>query len=157
MATFSNTDVILRATGKPASAGILIGSQARLALVYVGANRDPVDISGGWTVEAKAELYYGEFDEDDQLKRLKGDPLDNGQTYTIEVAIDDNPTVNIGVFYVRVKKEDLPVAYRDVHIDSVELPTFAIWVKFTAPGDSVIDQARVAVGFRRGFGSLKNG
>lgn len=154
MAQFSSTNVKLRQTGQAASATFLIGSRADLAAVYVDSQGDPVNIDG-WGVKAEAELYTGEWTNEDDLSNLEGDPLDGGAKFTLDARQDNDQDVNPGVFYVTVGPDTLPEARRNVHVDSTELPTLATWVTFSeGEPDGIIDQARVAIGFRRGSGSI---
>ena len=156
MAQFSDPNVRLHDTGASAQAVFLVGSKRSLLLQYVqpagtGA-AEPVDISG-WALTAKGEWREGEFDAEDSLTALLG-IVSGTAVATPAVAADADQTANKGVFGLVVDGDTVPAAARDVDIDATTLPTLCVWVRLASPDGGVVDQARVAIGFRRGFASL---
>ena len=154
MAKFGASDSIrLRDSGRPANIVAQVGSAFKVVLIYSGADGEATDLTD-WTLDAKAELYRGQWDADDNLERLYGKPIGDAVKITAE-AMEDQ-TANPGVFLLSVDSALLPAAHRQPAVGVDVLPTFATWIRFSGPG-GVVDQARVAIGFRRGIASLATG
>ena len=155
MATFGSGGVKLRDTGQPAEGTALVGSVFALPLVFkvpVNGVETAVDLTT-WTVEAKAELRHSEWTADDELRTL-GDVIDGTSVITVPVTKDADQTNNPGLFYINIAGDVVPMSARDIAIDETDLPTLAIWIRIANSGDPRVEQARVAIGFRRGYGSL---
>ena len=154
MAKFGASDSIrLRDSGRPANIVAQVGSAFKVVLVYSGPDGDATNLQG-WSLDAKAELYRGLWDADDNLTKLYGRPIGDAVELTAE-AMEDQ-TANPGVFLLSVDSALLPAGHRQPSVGVDVLPTFATWIRFSGPG-GVVDQARVAIGFRRGIGSLATG
>ena len=149
MSQFSPSQVVLHTTGNSASGVVLVGSAFRIPLDYVNQEGEPQSLTG-WTLEAKAELYQGEFNREGKLSALQGSPSPLASTPTVVVSDTDTSQ-----FIVTVPEDLLPEAQRDIAVDAEILPTIAIWIRLAAPQPSAVrDQVRIALGYRRGFGSL---
>ena len=151
MATWTASGVLLHSTGRPAQICGMVGSSIVERLRYVDSAGEAVDLTG-WTLLARCELYRGEWSEDDRLVSLLPQMLASAVA-GVTVAAEDQAAAP-GVFRLAVPPTLPPVEHRDVRIGARLLPTLACWIKLTAPArDATIDQARVAVGWRRGAGS----
>ena len=153
MAKFgASSSIRLRDSGRPANIVALVGERYKVPLTYTGADGEPVNLDD-WQVSAKAELYRAKWDGDDNLLELYGRP--NGEPVAVSVEVAEDQANNAGVFLLEVDSRMLPDKQRDIRVLADILPTFACWIALEGP-DEVI-QARAAIGFRRGEGSLADG
>ena len=144
--------VVLHATGRPANICAMVGSAVLERLIYLDSGGNPQDLSA-WTLTTKAEIYRGEWSDDDELVSILPTAL-AGDTAGVAATAADQAQAP-GGFDLFVPATLPPVAHRNVRIGAVLLPTLTVWVKLTAPASAkVVDQARVAVGWRRGAGSV---
>lgn len=149
MSAFSNSDVVLHTTGRSASGVVLVGSQFRVPLQYADAQGNPIELTG-YTLDVKAETMMGEFTSDGMLSVLQGTPA----AITNPPAAVLNPA-DPSQFILTFAADLLPQAMRAVAVDAELLPCVLVYVRLTAPSPSqVIDQIRVCMGYRRGYGSL---
>ena len=160
MARFSKPVLKLHTEGNAAYAVALVGSRFTLGLFYEPGDSLPADLTG-WTLDAKAEVYLAEVDEDGKpIDDFAAAPLTGNPV--VPVSILANQTVNPGGYEVRFDDTILdgitdaqgnPVDA--VAIDSPDVPIVAVYIRFQAPGaNAVIDQARILCSYRRGFGSF---
>ena len=140
----------LRESGKPANIVALVGEAYKVPLTYAGADGEAIDLSD-WEVTAKAELYRAQWDGDDNLVALYGRRI--GEPVEVAAEVMEDQTANKGVFLLQVDSALLPNDKRAVAIGTDYLPTYACWIRLAGPG-MVVVQARAAIGFRRGEGSL---
>ena len=149
MSAFSPSAVVLHRAGSTASAVLLVGSEFEITLPYLDGSGTPRSLTG-WALGAKAELQTGEYGSDGELRAL------HGEATLLPVA----PPVFVSpadpsMFTLSIRKDLLPVAQRNVAADAEALPTVLAYVRFVAPEPEILtDQIRVALGFRRGYGSL---
>ena len=145
--------VVLHRTGEPAEACVLVGSAFREPLIYLDGNDNPVNIDG-WTIEAKGELHEGHWTDDDKL--IEDVPVDSPRVKAFAVAIGTDQNATPGLFTIDIEHDALPSEVaKQIPLGADTLPTFYVMVQLSAPRPSIlVDQVRVAVGFRRGFGSL---
>ena len=149
MSAFSNSEVVIHQTGRSASGVVLVGSQFRVPLQYADNQGQPTELTG-YTLDVKAEVQTGEFTGDGLLRVLQGAPT----------AITNPPAVSLNSadptqFILTIAHDLLPQSMRAIAVDAELLPTVLIYVRITAPSPSqLIDQVRLALGFRRGYGSL---
>jgi len=155
MATFGSGGVKLRDTGQPAEGTALVGSAFALPLIFkvpVNGVDTPVDLTT-WTVEAKAELRHSAWTADDELETL-GKVMDGTSVIDVPITKDADQGNNPGLFYINIAADVVPADARNIAIDETDLPTLTTWIRIANSGDPRVEQARVAIGFRRGYGSL---
>ena len=151
--TFGSGGIKLRGTGSPAEVTALVGSQFELILEYQAADGNPQALTG-WSLDAKSEIREGNWSADGELSSLG--PVMEGTTVTaVPIQLSTDQNANPGQFSFQLAADFLPEAIaQGIDIDAEDLPTVCIWVRFVSPDSSQIEQARVSVGFRRGYGSL---
>ena len=155
MSRFSEPQVVIHRSGAPASGDALVGSQFRIPLIYSSDEQTPIDLTG-WTLTGLAVLHYCSFTSDGLLTQVGARIQDSSNadfpTETITVEADQDQDTNTGLFKIDIEEDVLPDPLHLIEIDAEELPTLLIYIKLDS-ADFVIDQARVAVGFRTGIGS----
>ena len=146
----SSGSLRLRDTGEPANAMAMVGSAFDIVLVYLDADGNPASLDG-WRLSATGAFHKAEWSDGDDLVGIAGARLTAPQTLPVAPFPDqsDNP----GAFTLAVEADAVPRHLRDVPANADVVPTLICWVVFAGPNGTV-DQARVAVGFRGGAGSM---
>lgn len=156
MAAFGTGGISLRDTGQPAELTAMVGSAFAVPLIFKRPDGAgvlmPVNLTG-WTLDAKGELRQSEWTAEDRLVALH-DIIDGTSVISVTITPDSNQSANPGLFFVDIEADVLPAANRDIAIDETNLPTLATWIRFSNSTLGVVEQARLATGFRRGYGSL---
>lgn len=156
MSRFSEPQVVVHKTGAPASGTALVGDAFMLPLVYADDEQTPINLTG-WALTAKGVLYSCEFDNDGLLKEIGQRIQDSTNTdyvpLVVPVAQSADQMNNTGLLELTIQSTLLPADLRDVDVDAPFLPTVLMWVRLESPG-GLIDQARVALGYRTGFDSF---
>lgn len=140
----------LRDTGEPANACAMVGSAFDLALVYLDSDGNPSSLDG-WRLSATGAFHMAEWSDDDRLIEIVSARMTEPAAVAAE-ALDDQGA-NPGAFLVSTAADAVPPHLRDVPIESDLLPTLAAWVRLEGPNGTV-EQARIAIGFRRGADSM---
>lgn len=153
MAKFgSSASLRLHRTGTPADICLMVGSAFEEPLIVVDDSTDAAIPLTGWTAVAKGELHKGHWSNDDLL--LGAILVSNPSIAPFPVAIADQ-ALNAGMITIEVAENVLPADDRNIAIGEDTLPTFYVWVRLSAPLPSKrIVQTRLAIGYRRGYGSL---
>ena len=147
MAKFGSAGSLkLRDTGEPADCMALVGSAFDVALVYLDANGDPSSLAD-WTLSASGAFHMAEWTDDDKLVEIVSPRITEPVVLAAEPMRDQRN--NPGVFLFSLSANIVPTHLRDIPSQADLVPTLAVWVRLQGP-NGVVDQARLAVGFRRG-------
>ena len=145
--------VVLHETGRPALICAMAGSVIEEKLRYQTPGGSGVTLDG-WRKNFRAELWTARWDGDDRLKRLITplgiDPLVLGGGITLMA--DPDQRAEAGVFTLTVSATLPPAPYRGLPAGDW-LPTLLLWIRFDQTAlAGVVDQTRIAVGWREGHG-----
>ena len=154
MTAFTTNVVKLSGTGTPASITLLAGEQVNRGMLFVNSTDEEVNLTG-YNASALGEWHEAFWNADDTLAGI-GEPVEPVQhSVMLSVTIHHDQITNTGLFTVFIPGTVLPDALLDINYNAPILPTLLTYIRFAAPGvNSAITQARLAIGYRRGYRSI---